>query len=59
MLNGACIVQELWAEEVNTTCNLMNREPLMNLVEMTSYEARVEERPYIAHIRVFRCDASV
>ena len=57
MLSGAGLGQELWALAVDTACYLKNRSPTSALVDKTPYEVWSGQKPSVAHLRVFGCEA--
>jgi len=57
MLSGAGLGQKFWALAVDTACYLKNRSPTSALVNKTSYEVWSSQKPAIAHLRVFGCEA--
>jgi hypothetical protein len=59
MLSGAKLGQEFWAEEVGTTCYLVNRSPSSALDDKTPHEVMTRKKPSLQHLRVFGCDAYV
>ena len=59
MLSGAGLGQEFWALAVDTACYLKNRSPTSALVDKTPYEVWFGQKPYVAHLRVFGCEAFV
>eukprot|EP00253_Pinus_taeda_P016539 PITA_16539 len=59
MLSGARLGQEIWAEAVETTCYLVNKSPSSMLKDKTPQEVWIGKKPFLSHLRVFRCDAYV
>jgi hypothetical protein len=59
MLDGVGIVQELWAEAVDTTKYLLNMSLSSALVDTTPHEVWFGKKPSVSHLKVFRCDAFV
>jgi len=59
MLSGARLGHELWEEAFDTTCYLVNRSPTSTLVDKTPLEVLYGNKPSLAHLRVFGCDAFV
>jgi hypothetical protein len=59
MLNGVGLGQEFWVEAVGTACYLVNRSPSSMLGDKTPQEVWTGTEPYLAHIKVFGCDAYV
>ena len=57
MLSGAGLRQEFWALAVDTACYLKNRSPTSTLVDKTPYEVWSGQKPFVAHLRVFGCEA--
>ena len=57
MLSGAGHGQELWALAVDIACYLKNISPTSALVDKTPYEVWYGQKPYVAHLRVFGCEA--
>ena len=57
MLSGARLGQEFWALAVDTACYLKNRSPTSALVDKTPYEVWSSQKPSVAHLRVFGCEA--
>ena len=57
MLNGVGLGQEFWALAVDTTCYLKNRSPTSTLVDKTPYEVWFVQKPSVAHLLVFGCEA--
>ena len=57
MLSGAGLGQEFWEVVVDTTCYLKNRSPTSALVEKTPYEVWPGQKPSVAHLIVFGCEA--
>ena len=57
MLSGAGLGQELWALVVDTTCYLKNRAPTSALVDKTPYEVWFGQKPSVAHLIIFGCEA--
>ena len=57
MLSGVGLGQEFWALAVDTACYLKNRSPTSTLVDKTPYEVWSGQKPSIAHLRVFGCEA--
>ena len=57
MLSGVGLGRELWALAVNTTCYLKNKSPTSALVNRTPYEVWSGQKPSVAHLRVFGCEA--
>ena len=53
------MTQDFWVEVVNIACYLVNRSLTLNLVDKTPYEAWTSRKPYLAHLKVFGCDAFV
>ena len=51
--------QEFWALVVDTACYLKNRSPTSTLVDKTPYEVWFGQKPSVAHLRVFGCEAFV
>ena len=45
------------AVAIDTTCYLKNRSPTSTLVDKTPHEVWSDKKPFIAHLRVFGCDA--
>ena len=59
MLSGAGLGQEFWALAVDTACYLKSRSPTLALVDKTPYEVWFGQKPSVAHVRVFGCEAFV
>ena len=59
MLIGTGLGQEFWAEEVETTCYLVNISPSSALEDKTPHEVWTGKKPSLSHLRVFGCDAYV
>ena len=59
MLNDVDLSQDYWEEVVDTTCYVMNRSSMMDLVDKTPYEAWAGKRPSLTHLGVFECDSFV
>ena len=57
MLSGVGLGQEFWALAVDTACYLKNRSPTSALVDKTPYEVCSSQKPFVAHLRVFGCEA--
>ena len=57
MLSGAGLGQEFWALVVDTACYLKNISPTSALVDKTPYEVWFGQKPFVAHLRVFGCEA--
>ena len=57
MLSGARLGQEFWALAIDIACYLKNRSPTLALVDKTPYEVWSSQKPSIAHLRVFGCEA--
>ena len=57
MLSGAGLGKELWALAIDTACYLKNRSPTSTLVDMTPYEVWSSQKPSVAHLRFFGCEA--
>ena len=57
MLSSAGLGQEFWAVDVDTACYLKNRSPTSALVDKTPYEVWSGQKPSVAHLRVFGCEA--
>ena len=57
MLGGASLEQKFWAEEVVTTCYLLNHSPTAALIDKTPMEAWSNKKPSIRHLHVFGCKA--
>ena len=57
MLSGAGLGHELWVVAVDTACYLKNRSPTSTLVDKTPYEVWSSQKPSVAHLRVFGCEA--
>ena len=56
MLSDVDLSQDYCEEAVKTTCYVVNKSPMMTLVDKTPYEAWASKRPSLTHLRVFRCD---
>jgi hypothetical protein len=59
MLSGAELLQELWAEAVDTKKYMLSMSPSSVLVDMTPYEVWSGKKPSVSHLKVFGCDAFV
>lgn len=59
MLSGANLKQEFWVEVVDMACYMVNRSPSIALVNKIPYDTWDGKSPYLAHVRIFRCDAFV
>ena len=57
MLSGAGLGQEFWALVVDTACYLKNRSPTSALVDKTPYEVWSGQKPFVAHLIFFGCEA--
>ena len=57
MLSSAGLRQEFWAVVVDTACYLKNRSPTSALVDKTPYEVWSGQKPSVAHLIVFGCEA--
>ena len=57
MLSGARLGQEFWELVVDTACYLKNKSPTSALVDKTAHELWSSEKPSIAHLKIFGCDA--
>lgn len=57
MLSAAGLGQEFWAVAVNTACYLNNRSPTSTLVDKTPYEVWSSQKPSVAHLIIFGCEA--
>jgi IS30 family transposase len=53
MLSGVRLGQELWAEEVGSTCYLVNRSPASTLDDKTPCEVWTSKKPSLTHLKVF------
>ena len=59
MLRDVVPSQDYWLEVVDTSCYVVNRSSMLDLVEKTPYEAWASKRPSLAHINIFGCDTFV
>jgi hypothetical protein len=59
MLNGAKLGRELWVEEVDIACYLVDRSPPLALYDKTPHKVWIGKNPSLTHLRVFGCDAHV
>ena len=59
MLSGVGLAHELWAVVFDITCYLINQSPRLELVNNTPHELWYGQKPFVAHLRVFGCDAFV
>ena len=57
MLSGVGLGHEFWAVGVDTACYLKNRSPTSTLVDKTPHEVWSGKKPFIAHLKIFGCDA--
>ena len=57
MLSGAGLGQEFWALAIDTACYLKNRSPTLALVNKTPSEVWSGQKPSIAHLIFFGCEA--
>jgi len=55
MLNAVDVLVELWIEVILIACHIRNRLFSCNLDEMSSYEAWIDQKSCIRHIRKFEC----
>ena len=59
MRSGVGLGQEFWALAVDTACYLKNGSPTSALVDKTPYEVWSGQKPYVAHLIIFCCEAFV
>lgn len=59
MLSDAGLLQDYLEEATNTTCYLVNRSSMLDLVDETPYEALYHKNPSLTNLKVFGCDAFV
>eukprot|EP00112_Aurelia_sp_Birch-Aquarium-sp1_P005268 Seg1598.2 transcript_id=Seg1598.2/GoldUCD/mRNA.D3Y31 product="Retrovirus-related Pol polyprotein from transposon TNT 1-94" protein_id=Seg1598.2/GoldUCD/D3Y31 len=57
MIHAAGLSDVLWGEAVATAVTLRNRSPTVAVKDMTPYECLIGKKPYVAHLKVFGCDA--
>ena len=59
MLSDVGLSSDYWEEAVEKSCYVVNRSLMLDLVDKTPYEACAGKSPYLAHLKVFGCDAFV
>jgi len=57
MLHAKNLPVKLWAETVNTACYILKRTSTVSNQGMFPYEALINEKPKLDHIRVFGSEA--
>ncbi|CAH9091030.1 unnamed protein product [Cuscuta europaea] len=55
MLISCGLARNFWAEAINTTCYIINRDMSHPLLGKTSYELLKGRKPNISHLRTFGC----
>ena len=59
MFNYANLSYDYWVEVVDTTCYVVNKSSMSDLVDKTLYESWDSKRPSLSHIIAFGCDIFV
>ena len=59
LIDAPGLGKRFWAEAINTATYIKNRSPTVSLPGITPVEAWSGERPNLAHLRVFGCQAYV
>ena len=55
MLNENSLPKYFWADAVNTTCYVLNRVLIRQILKKTPYELFKGRRPVLSHVKVFGC----
>lgn len=59
MIDDAGLTKTYWKKATKMIVYLLNRVPTTSLDGVTPWEASLGENPYITHLRVFKCKASM
>ncbi|GAA0168535.1 hypothetical protein LIER_40583 [Lithospermum erythrorhizon] len=59
LLSAKSIPKTLWPEDVNWTCDILNRCPTLAVKDITPYEAWSGAKPSVEHLKAWGCLAHV